>query len=151
MATRDYTSRRQAVVNAFVEVLKNIDGSGVYLQNVHENVQSRFQFWDEIKQFPHINVTAGAETREYLPGNFKWRFMNMTIRIYVKTNDDPREQLEQLIEDVETVIESNPTIAYTDNTDTSKSITDIRIDSIDTDEGVLEPFGIAEIVCEVRY
>jgi hypothetical protein len=59
--------------------------------------------------------------------------------------------LDELLEDVETVIEENSTLMYLDRTNTSQFTHQITIVSIDTDEGVLEPLGIGEILIEVRY
>jgi predicted RNA-binding protein len=59
--------------------------------------------------------------------------------------------LEKLLEDVETVIETNNPITYTDALGGTQSTVQTTINSIDTDEGVLEPFGIGEMICTVQY
>ena len=38
--------------------------------------------------FPTIHVGAGAETREYDGGGFRFRFLTITIRCYVSDDDD---------------------------------------------------------------
>jgi len=55
------------------------------------------------------------------------------------------------MEDVETVLEENSSLEYVDAQNKSYSTQQITIISIDTDEGVLEPMGIGEILIEVRY
>ena len=55
------------------------------------------------------------------------------------------------MEDVETVLEQNSSLEYFDSQNHSYSTQQITIVSIDTDEGVLEPMGIGEILLEVRY
>ena len=150
MATRDYTTRRQSIVNALVVKLKTINGTGAFLTNVNDNVSPRLKFWDEVDDFPAIHLNAGSETREYQGGGFKDRFLAITVRCYVN-EEDAVDALDKLLEDVETVLEDNSRLDYTNRqggTDTTQQIT---IVSIDTDEGVLEPLGVGEMLIEVRY
>ena len=58
---------------------------------------------------------------------------------------------EKLMEDVETVLETNNPITYTDKLGAVQSTIQTTILSIDTDEGVLEPLGIGEIITTVQY
>lgn len=150
MATRNFTSRRQSIVNALVEKLKGINGTGNFLSNVFGNVSPRLKFWDEVEDFPAIHLNAGSETRDYQGGGYKDRFLSVVIRIYVK-EEDSVDALDKLIEDVETVLEDNARLAYTDRQNKSQTTQMITIVSIDTDEGVLEPFGVGEILVQVRY
>ena len=149
MAARDYTTRRSSVVNAFVEKLALIDGTGKYKTAVAET-SPRIKFWDEVAEFPAVHVSAGAETREYEGAGFKFRYLTLTFRCYVN-EEDAVEALEALLEDVETVIEDNNPITYTDSLGNTATTVQHTIVSIDTDEGVLEPLGIGEIVAEIQY
>ena len=150
MAERTYTSRRMAIVSALGDKLKEIDGTGSYRSNIHNNLLPRLLFWDEVKDFPAVHVSAGAETRQYQGGGNKYRFLALTIRVYVQ-EEDAVFALEKLFEDIETVIEQNSRLSYTDQDGNSQCTHQISILSIDSDEGALEPYGIGEIVCEVRY
>jgi len=150
MSERVYTSRRQSIVNALVTQLKTINGSGNFLTNVFENVSPRLKFWDEVEDFPAIHLNAGSETRDYQGAGYKDRFLSVTIRMYVN-EEDAVDALDKLIEDVETVIETNSRLAYTDKQNTTQYTQQITVVSIDTDEGVLEPYGVAEMLVEVRY
>jgi len=149
MATRDYTTRRSAIVNAFVTKLEQINGTGNFLSSV-SGVSPRLKFWDEIEEFPAVHVNAGSETREYLGAGEKFRYLTLTFRCYVQ-EDDPVEALEKLMEDVETVLETNNPITYTDKLGAVQSTIQTTILSIDTDEGVLDPLGIGEIIASVQY
>jgi len=149
MAARDYTTRRLSIVNAFVEKLALIDGTGKYKTAVAET-SPRIKFWDEVVEFPAVHVSAGAETREYEGAGFKFRYLTLTFRCYVN-EEDAVEALEALLEDVETVIEDNNPITYTDSLGNTATTVQNTIISIDTDEGVLEPLGIGEIVAEIQY
>ena len=105
MASRDYTTRRSAIVNAFVEKLDTIDGTGKF-RTVVASTSPRLLFWDEIAEFPAVHVNSGSETREYLGAGEKFRFLTLTFRCYVNEKDAV-DALEMLLEDVETVIEDN--------------------------------------------
>ena len=150
MATRIYTTRRQAIVNALVDKLKEINGNGEYLTNLFNNVHPRLKFWDEIEEFPAVHLNAGSETREYQAGGYKDRFMNLTLRCYVNSEDSV-EDLDKLMEDVEVVLEDNSRLQYIDRKGVAQYAHQITVLSIDTDEGVLEPYGVGEMVVEVRY
>mgnify|MGYP003300297612 FL=1 len=78
------------------------------------------------------------------------RFLSVTIRCYVQ-EEDAQEALNELMEDVETVIEDNSRLSYTDKMNNTFFTQQITVISIDTDEGVLEPLGVGEMLIEVRY
>ena len=150
MTSRTYASKRANIVNSLVDKLKTINGQGAFLTDVGENVHPRLKFWDEIEEFPAIHINAGSETREYLGAGEKFRFLTLTFRCYVQ-EDDAVEALEKLMEDVETVLETNNPITYTDKLGAVQSTIQTTILSIDTDEGVLDPLGIGEIITSVQY
>ena len=147
---RESTTRRSKILDALVTQLKEIDGTGAMQSDLADNVHPRMQFWDEIDQFPALHLAAGAESRQYLPGNEKWRFLTITLRAYVN-EEDPVDELEKLLEDIETVIDDNPALQYEDNQGVNKAIAQISIISITTDEGILAPLGVGEMVLEVQY
>ena len=150
MASRTYTTRRSAIVDALVTELKKINQTGAFLTDVFDNVHPRLLFWDEVDTFPAIHLNAGSETRQYQGGGYKDRYLTITVRCYVKETDAVKA-LDELLEDVETVIEDNGSLAYTDRQGIQHTTHDIIIISIDTDEGVLEPFGVAEVQLQVHY
>ena len=150
MAVRDYTSRRSNIVEALVSKLKTINGQGAFLTDVGDQVFQRLKFWDEVSDFPAIHLNAGSETREYQTAEVKHRFLNITVRCYVQ-DDDAQEMLNKLMEDVETVLEENSRLAYTDQYNVTHYTQQLTVVSIDTDEGVLEPLGVGELLIEVRY
>ena len=150
MTSRVYASRRKRIVDALVTQLKTINGQGAFLTDVGNNVHPRMKFWDEIEEFPALHLNAGSETREYISAGVRDRYLSVTIRCYVQ-NDDAQEELNELMEDVETVIEDNSRLEYTDKMNIVYYTQQITVISIDTDEGVLEPLGVGEILLEVRY
>jgi len=150
MAERDYTTRRQSITNALVDALKGINGTREYLTDIGDEVSPRLKFWDEIEVFPAIHLNASGETRTYQGGGYKDRFLNITIRCYVN-EEDAVSALDALLEDVETALEENSRLRYIDRRGAVQYTHQITIISIDTDEGVLDPLGVGEVVVEVRY
>jgi hypothetical protein len=150
MNERTYTTRRLAIVESLVEKLKEIDGTGEYLTNLFQQVSPRLKFWDEVEEFPAVHLNAGSESRSYQGGGYKDRFLTITLRCYVN-EEDAVVALERLMEDVETVLEESSRLSYVDRRGNTQYTHQITIISIDTDEGVLEPYGVGEMLIEVRY
>ena len=148
---RTYTSRRANILNALALELKNIDGSGAFLTDVSNNVETRLKFWDEVQDFPAIHLNAGSETRDYQAGGYKDRYLSVTVRCYVSDDEDATEALNLLMEDIETVLEDNSRLKYYDAMNNEYHTQQITIISITTDEGVLDPLGVGELEIEVRY
>jgi hypothetical protein len=107
------------------------------------------KFWDEVNDFPCIYVVPSSESREYLPGDFKWGYLNISLKAYVKS-EEPVQELENLLEDIETIVDANRVLVY-DATTAGAETTEILITSIVTDEGLLVPYGVGEINLQVRY
>ena len=144
-----YTSRRSSITKALADKIQEINGRGVFYRDIAE-VSPFLKFMDEIVQHPAVHLNAGSETREYLSGGVKNRFLNITLRLYVN-QENSVEALDELIQDVELVLEDNSQLAYLDRDGNSQCTQQTTIISIDTDEGVLDPLGVAEILIEVRY
>ena len=146
---RSNTTRRGAILNALADKFKEIDGAGSFKARLDGNVETRMKFWDEIEQYPAVHMAAGTETREYWGGGNKWRFLNITIRAYVNA-EDPIQELEELLEDIETLIDANNSLTYR-QLGTDAGVSQFSVLSISTDEGVLTPLGIGEMIIEARY
>jgi len=151
VTSRAFTTRREEIVSAYVTLLKTIDGTGDFVSDIQSKVFGYLRFWDEIDEFPEINLNAGNEGREYQPGAFKWRFLTITFRVYVRDEDNPQKKLALILEDLETILEDNSSLAYTESDGTIKNISDISIISLSTDEGSLDPLGVGELIIEIRY
>ena len=146
-----YRTKRKKIAEAMKNQLMQIDGAHPFNLNVFDNVSSKMKFLDEIEQYPKLCVVAGDESREYLPDAYKWRFLTLTIRAYVHNEDDAQEELALLLEDIEKIIDENDALVYDDTVDPSESTTSMTLESISTDEGVVEPLGIGEMSIIVRY
>lgn len=148
---RQYTTRRTAIVTALANKFKEITPTNGYRTNVDQTAFPYLKFWDEVNEFPSVYLNAGSETRTYQGGGFKDRFMSIAVKAYVQNEDDPVKALELLLEDLETVIEKNGRLAYQDNDGATQFTRDILVLSIDTDEGLLAPLGVGEIILQVSY
>lgn len=141
-------SKRNSIVKALTEKLKLIDGNAPYTVDLEGAAYPKLVFWDEAVNFPSIYVTPGSEVREYLPSDFKWAFLNVALKVYCK-GDEAQEQLESLLEDIETCIDLNRVLVYDQSN--GWETTEILITSITTDEGLLAPHAVGEINLQVRY
>lgn len=140
-------SRRTSILKALANKLKE-DLDGVkYKSNVYGNSFARLEFWDSVAEFPSVYMSVGSEQREYLPC-FTWAFLGASLKLYCK-GEDSQEQLEQLLEDVESVINDNRVLVY--DIPNNLETTEILISSITSDEGLLHPYAIAEISILIRY
>jgi len=139
-------SARSKIIDALVIKLKDINGTNNYESNLYNNVFNKLKFWDEVNDYPSMFLNSGPETREYLPGGFKWGYLTVTIRVYVK-NEEPESMLEELFTDIEYVMDNNGNLDY----DSGKMTEDIKIMSIHTDEGLLAPIGVGEITLQIMY
>jgi hypothetical protein len=142
-------SVRTSIAKALAEKLKLINGEAPYTTNIYGNAYPKLKFWDEVMDFPAVYMSTGSESRDYHPGGFKWGFLGISLKLYVK-GEDPAIELENLLEDVEKVIDANRTLVY-DTETAGAQTTEILINSIVTDEGLLEPYGVGEVNITVQY
>lgn len=151
-------THRASIRDRIVEVLKtelsdkNLDK---YYTDIDLNVHSKNLYLDQVEAFPALTVGLGPERPEYQPGGFRWMYLTITIRAYVKSEDRADEELELLIQDIKTFIDTHEDIEYTIHTpkgvERKLDATEMTILNINTDEGVLHPMGIGEVNIEIRY
>ena len=56
-----------------------------------------------------------------------------------------------LLEDIEQIVDENDALVYDDSVDPNEKTTSMNVESVSTDEGVVEPLGIGEMTIIVRY
>jgi hypothetical protein len=142
-------SKRKSIVVALAEKFQTIDGTSPYSINISSNSYPYLKFWDEVNDFPSVYVSPTTERREYHLADFAWGMLNVCVRVYCKSEDQAQTQLEELLTDLETCINANRQLVY--DVDNGYTTTEILIDSITTDEGLLAPFAVGEINLQVRY
>ena len=139
-------TNRVVIRNILAQLLSDqLDGNN-YTSNIYTNVGTRQVFWDELTDYPTLAVVNGRETTEYQPGLFTWKFLNIMIKVFVK-EDDAGAQLEQLLQDIESILDANNSLEY----ETGETTEQISILSVDTDEGILYPYGVGEISILIQY
>lgn len=142
-------NRRKDITNFIIDNIKLIDGNSsplgfyMFIVNLFNNVIRGFKFLDEINDFPYITVTPGLEVWNYNSQGLVETSLPLNLRIYVK-EENPQSALEDLFQDIEHIIYNLP-----DRPDLG--IQDITIDSSSTDEGLIEPYGMGEILLIIRY
>lgn len=141
-------SRRTSILKALVEKINiALDGTQ-YTTNLYNNGHPKLKFWDECSQFPALYSSPGSEQREYLPGNFTWGYLGISLKLYCK-GESSSEELEIFLEDVESVIDANRVVEY--DSVNHYETTEILVTSITTDESLLQPYAVGEINLQVRY
>jgi hypothetical protein len=141
-------SKRTSILKALIEKFKLIDGNAPYSTNIFNNAYPIIKFWDEVNDFPCVYGSTGSETRDYLPGNFTWAYLGISLKMYCK-GENAQQQLELLLEDIETVVNANRVLVY--DAVNNHETTEILVVSITTDEGLLAPYAVGELNLQVRY
>jgi len=151
-------SFRNSIVTGLSSIVKtNLDGSQPtkYVTNIYDNVFTASKHFSQIQDYPAITITPGPESFEYLPSGMRWNFLRVYIRAYVKDEYEPNAKLELLIEDIKNLIDEFDTFTYTvskpDGTTLTLSTTQSTLEEISTDEGLLAPLGIGELIITIRY
>ncbi len=141
-------SKRTQIVKALTAKLKLINGKSPYSVNLSKNAYAKLKFWDEVDDFPSVYLTPGTELREYHPSDFTWAYLGITIKVYCR-GETSSEQLELLLTDIENCVDDNRQLVY--DITNNYSTTEILVQSITTDEGLLAPYAVGEINLQVRY
>lgn len=141
-------SKRTSIIEALTTKFKDIDGTTPYSINIFENAYPFLKFWSDVNDFPCVYSTAGPEYREYHPSGFAWCFLTITIKVYCK-GEEAQLELEQLLEDIEKCIDNNQEVVY--DSVNNFTTTQILVQSIVTDEGLLAPYAVGELTAQVRF
>ena len=129
MATR----RKQIIDGLVVELGQTPD---VDASNVHK----RFKFLDELNDFPSICFVASSESREQLGINRRLGTIEVALRGYV-FDENNVDKAEILAQNVESKVDSfSANVAARAN-----GVSDARVISFRTDEGLLQPYGVADL------
>jgi hypothetical protein len=151
-------SRRTSIVKAFIEHLKTeLNGTqpDKYYTTLYGNASYKVFKFEEIQEFPYIGVQTGSESYQYMPSRQKWNFLGISVFLYAKDEEDVQQQLEYLIEDIKTIVDSEYEIPYTvtkpDGSELTARTTEMSMISTDTDEGIFKPYGFAEVQITIKY
>lgn len=149
-------TQRTDILDLLVTELKRIDKSidtraiprtpYTYKSNVFGNVEKKFQFLDEINDFPYITFMVTSENREHIGAGIKYGIINISVRGYVY-EENALNAADDLLEDIDFIINS---ISYLSEA-CDIGLEEMKVLTAGTDEGLFEPYGICEITAEARY
>lgn len=147
----DNKTRRRAIVESLAQVFRDeISLTNGYKTDLQGKVETRMVFWDSIDEWPLICIVAGTEQIVHQGAGFKDRYLELIVRVYVN-EEDSELATEMLLEDIESVLETNGRLAYLDSSGVECTTRDIIITLIDTDQGTLAPLGVGEMTLQVKY
>jgi len=110
-------------------------------------VKDRFLYLDQINDFPTICLYDMVETRTHIGAGIKYGSFTLTVRGYIKEGN-PIVAAEDLADDIEYVINTWTRL----KADTCPLLLeDVRVTSLQTDEGLFEPYGLCQVRAEVLY
>jgi len=116
-----------------------------------QKVERRFRYIDDINAFPTICFYVTNEARRHIGGGIRYAILTINIRGYVETDTQDRlnaiDVADNILEDIEVIING---ISYL-NDACDYDIEESRILSVSTDEGLFDPYGIADVTMEIVY
>lgn len=149
-------SVKNTIIHALIKHMKLINGHThripgcpfspyTYKCNVFGNVTDEFKFLDNINDFPTVSFfqTAAEQRIEQGSGEI-YGAANYIIRCYFMASEN-EELADDFIEDLQYSINS---FKYTQ---TNRDLVDVRILAVNTDEKILDPYGLAEVSLAIIY
>jgi hypothetical protein len=98
-------------------------------------------FIDAVNDFPSVAILRPSVQRAHIGAAATLDSFSFLIRGYVYSGDDSLVAAEILARDIELCVQSfNYQLVY-----------DSRVLSVETDEGLLSPYGMCDILCEIRW
>jgi hypothetical protein len=95
---------------------------------------------DDVNDFPAVAILRPSIQRSHIGASATIDTFSFIIRGYVLTDNDSINASEALARDIERIIQSlDSPIVYS-----------ARVLSVETDEGLLSPYGMCDVVCEVN-
>ena len=142
-------SRRKDIIDLIITKLKTINGdvsaddaTYTYITNIGDRVFRGFKTLEAINDFPSLYVTPGVETYLYNTVGNTQAGLDIKVRGFVKVEAD-RDALDDLTDDIDHLVYSMKTDIH--------SIQLLQVASVDTDNGLLEDYGILEMIIQIIY
>jgi hypothetical protein len=145
-------SKRRAIINYVITTLKEIDGgvspydsSYTFSSRVFNNVFRGASNYENINDFPTIQVIAGPERYTYRTLGNTEASLNLLLRCYLYNGDKSllKAECDNLIQDIDHVI-------YKVGTNTL-NLHKFNITAVDSDQGLLEDHSIIEVHLLAEY
>lgn len=96
-------------------------------------------FIDQVNDFPAVAILRPSISRTYIGDRKTIDRFSFIIRGYVSTDGDSINASEALARNIEYVVQ----------TLSSTSFYSARVLTVETDEGLLSPYGMCDVLCEV--
>ena len=135
MATR----RKQIIDGLVTELGQTSDVSP-------SNVFRHFKYLDEINDFPSVCLLPRNEARIERGANRRLGIIEVALRGYT-FDENNLDRAEILAQNVEAKVDS-----FSANTAAkANGVSDVRVVTFRTDEGLFEPYGIADLELQILY
>ena len=135
MATR----RKQIIDGLVTELGQTPDVSPL-------NVFRHFKYLDEINDFPSICLLPRNEARIERGANRRLGIIEVALRGYT-FDENNLDRAEFLAQNVEAKVDS-----FSANTAAkANGVSDVRVGTFRTDEGLFDPYGIADLELQILY
>ena len=98
-------------------------------------------FIDQVSDFPAVALLRPSVERAYIGKRVTIDSFTFLVRGYVLTDEDSISASEALARSIEQCIQSlNSPLIYS-----------ARVLTVETDEGLLSPYGMCDVACEVNW
>ncbi len=135
--------RKQILENIRLTLAEKIGGDNYNNDINEEDVSNRTKKWDECPNYPYICVNGAEERKEDERESLMFAYMTVRLYLYVQDGTDAPSKLEDLIQDVEKAM-------YIDETRGGLAVNTVAT-GIETDNGWLQSYGMAEFTFQVQY
>lgn len=153
------SSKRRQIIDEIVTALKLIDGTTenlsnsprspyTFCSNVFTNVFARQEYLSAVNDFPSVYCyPISSETRTRVGDAQVFSTFLLEVRGYVYSDDNSIERASDLAQDIQYIIDS---MKYRPSFK-PLNVTECRVQSLSTDEGIMEPYGVVEIRALIVY
>jgi hypothetical protein len=134
-------ARRNDIIEALVDHL------GSNTDVLPANVFRRYKYLDDVNDFPTITFVPRQENRDHYGAGRKLAVLAVDLRVYVYDGDteDIADECERLADQVEAAID---TFAATYR---QYDVEEARVTTLTTDDGLMTPYGIADLQLSILY
>ena len=136
-------SRRVDILAAFTAWLQSGDYGGIALPP--RGVTRGFTWLDSLNDFPHVSYNVQDSSLVHISSNIRYYILSIALRAYVKS-ENAQAQLDDMMIHLEDRI-----ITFSANADRSLEVVDARVESVNSDEGLMTPYGVTDMRLIILY
>ena len=105
-------------------------------------VHRGYLWLDQINDFPMITFQIDERNLSHISANIRYYLANCTLRAYVK-DENSQSASDELAQRIEEVL-----MGYSDR---SNGVEEVRVTTISTDEGQMNPYGVVDMRFQILY